>query len=157
MTQDARFEDGAEAPLNIGAVDAEDLAVLSALAQDAVFPGTEMLWRPADRRFALLLNRFRWEDEGRARHGAERVQAVLVVENVQAVASQGIDRKDSETVLSVLSVEFIPGAEPPEGHVLITLAGDGAIRLKVEALEARLRDVTKPYRAPSGKVPDHGD
>jgi hypothetical protein len=35
------------------------------------------------------------------------------------------------------------------------LAGDGAIRLEVEALEVILRDVTRPYRAPSGKVPRH--
>ncbi|MGR3323426.1 MAG: DUF2948 family protein [Pseudooceanicola sp.] len=155
MSRDARFEDGAERALDIGALDAEDLTVLSALAQDAVFPATEMLWRPADRRFALLLNRFRWEDELRESHGAERVQAVLVAENVTGVASQGIDRKDGETVLALLAIEFVPDAEPPGGHVLLTLSGDGAIRLKVEALEMRLRDVTKPYRAPSGRIPDH--
>ena len=36
------------------------------------------------------------------------------------------------------------------------LAGDGAVALEVEALEVRLEDVTRPYRAPSGRVPDHG-
>lgn len=157
MTEDARFEDAAEKPLNLGAVDESDLTVLSALAQDAVFPATEMLWRPSERRFALLLNRFRWEDEGRERHGAERVQSVLVVENVTAVASQGIDPKDADTILSLLSVTFVPDAEPPGGHVLLTLAGDGAIRLQVEALELRIRDVTRPYIAPSGHVPEHGE
>ena len=116
-----------------------------------------MLWRPTERRFALLLNRFRWEDEGRARHGAERVQSVLVVEGVTAVASQGIDPKDRDTILSLLAVTFVPDAEPPGGHVLLTLAGDGAIRLKVEALDLRLRDVTKPYRAPSGQAPVHDE
>ncbi|WP_375689869.1 DUF2948 family protein [Pseudooceanicola sp. LIPI14-2-Ac024] len=155
MSNDARFEDGAEKPLNLGALDAEDLTVISALAQDAVFPATEMLWRPNDRRFALLLNRFRWEDDGRDQHGAERVQAVLVVENVTAVASQGIDPKDGDTILSLLSVTFEPGPEEPGGYVLLTLAGDGGIRLAVEALELRLRDVTRPYRAPSGHVPGH--
>jgi hypothetical protein len=35
------------------------------------------------------------------------------------------------------------------------LAGDGAIALDVEALDIRLDDVTRPYRAPSGKVPHH--
>lgn len=157
MSQDARFEDGAERPLNLGALDESDLTVISALAQDAVFPATEMLWRPTERRFALLLNRFRWEDEGRARHGAERVQSVLVVEGVTAVASQGIDPKDRDTILSLLAVTFVPDAEPPGGHVLLTLAGDGAIRLKVEALDLRLRDVTKPYRAPSGQAPVHDE
>ena len=40
MTEDARFEDGREAPLNLGALDADDLKVISSLAQDAVFPGS---------------------------------------------------------------------------------------------------------------------
>ncbi len=155
MSQDARFEDGAEKPLNLGAMDADDLAVLSALAQDSVFPATEMLWNPSERRFAILLNRFRWEDDGRDRHGAERVQSVLAVENVTAVASQGIERDETGTILSLLSLEFIPDTDPPGGQVIATLAGDGAIRLRVEALELRLRDVTRPYRAPSGKAPGH--
>ena len=42
MTEDATFEDGAERALDLGAVDAEDLNVLSALCQDAVLPGGEM-------------------------------------------------------------------------------------------------------------------
>ena len=97
MTEDARFEDGGERPLNLGALDNDDLKVLSALAQDAVFPVTEMSWRASERRFALLLNRFRWEDaETAASRGrsVERVQSLLVIDNVLTVASQGIDRKD---------------------------------------------------------------
>lgn len=157
MTEDARFEDGGEAPLNLGALTGEDLQVLSALVQDAVLPVTEMRFMRDEQRFAMLLNRFRWEDGARDRHGAERVRALLVFENVQAVASQGVSRADPDMILSVLSLEFIPDQEPPSGQLLITLAGDGAIRLKVEALEAVLKDVTRPYQALSGKVPDHGE
>lgn len=158
MTDDARFEDGRETPLNLGAMDPDDLAVLSALAQDAVFPVTEMRWLPRERRFALLVNRFRWEDEGanKGRHAPERVQSVLAVENVQRVSSQGVDRGDADLILSLLSVTFEP-AEEGAGAVLLTLAGDGAIRLEVEALEARLKDVTRPYQAPSGQAPRHPD
>ena len=154
MTEDARFEDGRETPLNLGALDAEDLKVISSLVQDAVFPATEMRWVAAERRFALLINRFRWEDAGRARHGAERVQALLVFDNVLKVASQGIDRRDADTILSLLSVDFAAGAGGA-GDMILTLAGDGAIRLSVEAAEVTLKDVTRPYRAPSGKVPQH--
>lgn len=154
MTEDAKFEDGREAPLNLGAMEAEDLKILSSLAQDAVFPITEMTWQPTKRRFGLLLNRFRWEDRGRERHGPERVQSLLVVDNVLRVASQGIDRSDKDTILSLLAITFEPGTEGA-GHLLLTLAGDGALRLEVEALEVTLKDVTRPYRAPSGKVPHH--
>lgn len=155
MSRDARFEEGAEAPLNLGAMDAGDLQVISSLVQDAVFPAAEMAWHPRARRFALLLNRFRWEDAGRERHGAERARAVLAVDNVLGVASQGLGRRDPDLILSLLSVGFAPG-EDGTGQVLLTLAGDGAVRLDVEALEVTLRDVTRPYRAPSGKVPRHG-
>ncbi|MBY5986487.1 DUF2948 family protein [Roseovarius atlanticus] len=157
MTEDAKFEDGREAPLNLGAFDAEDLEVLSSLVQDAVFTITDMAWRPQERRLAFLVNRFRWEDEGRQRHGAERVRSVLVIDNVLGVASQGIDRGDTGTILSVLSIGFEPdAADDVSGHITLTLAGDGAVRARIEALEVNLRDVTRPYRAPSGKAPDHG-
>jgi len=154
MTTDASFEDGRETPLNLGALDVGDLEVLSSLVQDAVFPITEMTWHAGAHRFAILLNRFRWEDEGRARHGPERVQSVLAVDTVQRVSSQGIDRADKDMILSILSATFEP-AEDGAGHVLLTLAGDGAIRLEVEALDVTLKDVTRPYKATSGKMPEH--
>lgn len=154
MTGDATFEDGREAPLYLGALDPDDLQVISGLVQDAVLPVTEMRWRAGERRFALLLNRFRWEDAARERHGPERVQSLLVIDNVLGVASQGIDRSDRDTILSLLALGFEPGADGT-GRVILTLAGDGAIRLEVEALEITLKDVTRPYRAPSGKVPQH--
>ncbi|WP_323786088.1 DUF2948 family protein [Thalassovita sp.] len=156
MSEDARFEDGREVPLNLGALDSDDLQIISALVQDAVFPASEMTWRPKDRRFAILLNRFRWEDRGRDRHGAERVQSVLLFDNVQKIASQGVERGDGDMILSLLALDWHPG-EAPGGTVELTLAGDGAIRLQVEALEVTLKDVTRPYRAPSGKAPGHPD
>lgn len=154
MTDDARFEDGRESPMNLGAEDADDLQVISSLCQDAVFPITEMQWRAQERRFALLLNRFRWEDEGRDRHAPERVQSILAIDNVLGVSSHGIDRSDKDVILSLLSVTFLAG-EDAAGQVLLTLAGDGAIRLNVEALDATLKDVTKPYAAVSKTVPKH--
>lgn len=151
---DAKFEDGREAPLNLGAMDTEGLQIIASLVQDAVFPGSEMRFDRKAARFALLLNRVRWEDEGQTRHAPERVQSVLVFEGVQAVASQGVPQGDADTVLSLLTVTF-EETEAPSGHVLLTLAGDGALRLQVEALEASLKDVTRPYKAPSGKLPHH--
>lgn len=151
MTEDARFEDGRESPLNLGAEDADDLKVISALVQDAVLPANEMQWRAKERRFALLLNRFRWEDGGKR---PERVQSVLTIDEVTGVSSQGIDRKDKDMILSLLSVDFEAG-EDGTGHILLTLAGDGVIRLSVEALGASLKDVTRPYLAPSKSTPQH--
>ena len=155
MTGDARFEDGREAPVNLGALDAEDLAVIAALAQDAVFPASEMRWDRARGRFALLINRMRWEDRGTSRHAPERVQSLLVFHHVRGVATQGVTR-DDDTILSLLDLAF-DATDAPSGHVTLTLAGDGALRLEVEAIEVTLKDVTRPYLAPSGKTPRHPD
>ncbi len=155
---DARFEDGAETPLRLIAQDAEGLSIMAALVQDAVFPITEMRYDRPRRRFALLVNRFRWEDRAAAEAAGrayERVRALMVFEGVLAVRSQGIDRGDKDMILSLLDCNFA-GAEDGAGTITLTLAGDGAVALDVEALDVALNDVTRPYRAPSGKVPDHG-
>jgi hypothetical protein len=154
---DARFEEGGEGPLRLVAQDAEDLKVISTLVQDAVLPVTELTFDAKRRRFALLLNRFRWEDRAEAEavgRAYERVRSVLVVEDVLKVQSFGFDRADKDLVLSLLSLDFTAG-EDGAGRLTLTLAGDGAVALDVEALEVRLDDVTRPYRAPSGKVPKH--
>ena len=155
---DARFEDGAEAPLRLIAHDAEDVPVLASLLQDAVFPITEMRFDPKARRFALLLNRFRWEDRAAAeaaKRPYERVRSLLVIEDILRLRSTGIDRSQSETILSLLTLTFAPGPDGT-GMLTLTLAGDGAVQIEVETVSLRLDDVTRPYIAPSGKAPDHG-
>lgn len=157
MIDDARFEDAGDRPLQLIAQDPEDLQVIASLVQDAVLPGSEMSWRPAEGQLALLVNRLRWEDEEAAKargRAVERVQSLLVIDLAKRVASQGLARGEADTVLSVLSMSFEPTTEPG-GHIVITFAGDGALRAEVEALEVRLRDVTRPYAAVSGKAPRH--
>ncbi len=152
MDDDARFEDAGGNAVALRALDAADVPVISALVQDAVFPITEMRWDRKARRFALLINRFRWEAQG---NKPTRAQAVLAVEDVLSVATQGIDRADTDTILSALALDWTPGGDGM-GRLTILLAGDGAIAMNVEALEITLRDVTQSYRAVSGKTPDHG-
>jgi len=149
---DARFEDGMDKPLRLIAFDAADLQVVSAMTQDAVWPAAQMAWHSKERRFAVLLNRFRWEAHSASQ--AERVQSVLSFEDVKAVQTQGFDQRDSDLILSLLSITFIPATDGT-GTCLLTLAGDGAIRLEVEVLEVGLRDVTRPYVSPAKRAPHH--
>ena len=151
---DARFEDGATRPINLLAQEADDLAVLSALVQDAVLTAGDMRYQKSKRRFTLLINRFRWE-EGAAR-SPERVRSLLVIGDVGHVKGQGLERKDPDLVLSLLSLGFVAGADGT-GVVALTFAGDGALALAVEALDVALKDVTRPYLAPSRLVPKHPD
>lgn len=159
MVEDAKYEDAREAPLHLKAMDTEDLQVISTLVQDAVFPAPEMKWDRSHHRFALLINRFRWEDASNANQRQrpfERVQSLLVVGDVSKVSTQGIDRADKDLILSLLSVTFAPG-EDGTGRIELLLAGDGAIALEVEALDVTLKDVTRPYIAPSRKEPKHAE
>ncbi|MBS1303895.1 DUF2948 family protein [Loktanella sp. SALINAS62] len=153
---DARFEDGAIAPLRLMAWDAEDLQVVASLAQDAVFPASDMGWNASDRQFAILLNRFRWEDSADGDAKPERVRSVLLIEEVTGIKSQGVEKGDADTILSLLDVTFEPGPDGT-GAVVLTLAGDGVISCAVEALGVRLKDVTRPHAAVSGKRPTHPD
>ena len=168
---DARFEDGAEAPLRLIARDAADLGVLSALVQDAVLTGADLAWARGRRRFSLLLNRFRWEDAPQAEAAGrrfERVRAVLEFADVREVRHQGLSR-DKDTVLSLLSLAYRPATADAQteqtgraetepagpGTITLTFAGDGLLELTVECIEAELVDVTRPYGAPSGQAPSH--
>ncbi len=157
MSQDATFEDGAERPLRLRAEDAEDLQVLASLVQDAVLPANEMKLERGKRRFVCLINRFRWEDKTRAERmgrNFERVQALLAIDDVMAIRHQGLDMRDADTILSLLTISFEPG-EDGTGQILMTFSGDGAIRADVEAINVTLLDVTRPYLAPSKSAPGH--
>jgi len=157
MSEDARFEDGGEKPLRLRAEDGEDLQVLASLVQDAVLPANEMTWDRKRRRFVCLLNRFRWEDKARAERmgrNFERVQALLSIEDVMQLRHQGMEARDSDMVLSLLTMVFHPG-EDGTGRIELTFSGDGAISAEVEAINVTLQDVTRPYVAPSKSVPGH--
>ena len=157
MTHDAGFNDALDRPLNLGAQDAEDLRVISSLTQDAVLTVDDLRWNRAERQLVLLLKRFRWEDIELAKQQGrdpERVQSLLVIQNAIGLASQGIDRKQADIVLSLMSLEF-SGAEDGVGDLILTFSGDGALKVQVDGLDVALRDVTRPYVAPSKQVPYH--
>lgn len=157
MNQDAGFNDALDRPLNLGAQDAEDLQVISSLTQDAVLTVHDLKWSHAERQLVFLLKRFRWEDVELAKQQGrdpERVQSLLVIQNATGLASQGIDRKQADIVLSLMSLEF-SGAVDGVGDLILTFSGDGALKVQVDGLDVALRDVTRPYVAPSKQVPNH--
>ena len=156
---DARFADADPRPLALRAEDAADLRVISALVQDAVVTAGDIGWEASRRRLSLLLNRFRWEDADAARREGrpfERVRALLVLSDVMHLAGDGIDCGDPDLVLSLLTLDWSPGQDGT-GTVTLTFAGDGALAAEVECISVDLRDVTRPYVAPSRRAPEHAD
>ncbi len=156
---DARFEDGAEGPLSLRAETPEDLSVIAALVQDAVFTLGDIAWEAKSRRLAILVNRFRWEDKGQAEVDGrpyERVRSLLVFSDVIRVASQGIDRNARDTIVSLLDVQWAE-TDQGSGDLTLVLAGDGAIGTgNIPQIHRKAFD-RDPYRAVSGVAPDHPD
>jgi hypothetical protein len=138
--------------LKLMAEDAADLEVLAAAAQDALVRVGDISFDKKARRFALLMNRFRWEaaDENRP---FERVRAALSFEGVLSVKSRKLRFDTADALASVLSVAFTPAEEPPGGQVRVVLAGGGEIALDVECLDALLMDVGAAWQTP--RRPDH--
>jgi len=157
MSEDARFEDGDNTALNIGAFDQCDLEVVSSLIQDSIFPTSEIKWLSSVDKLALLVNRFRWEDTSLVQlrdSKAERVQSLLIISHVKSISSRGFSPKQKDKILSILSTSF-DGEDGGSGSILIVLSGNESILVEVDALEIHLRDVTMPYIAPSGTTPKH--
>lgn len=136
--------------LKLIALDADDLAIVSAHVQDAVMKIGDIGYKPAEKRFLLPLRRFVWEIEaGRFRkpHN-ERRNSVLHFERVLGVKTAGIDQGKKNDVLSLLAIRFEPG-ELPAGVVELVFSGGAAIRLDVEVIEARLADLGGAWEASS--------
>jgi hypothetical protein len=127
--------------LKLLALDKDDLDVVSAHMQDAVFKLGDVSWSASDRMFSLAANRFDWEAATGKRKGFERHRAALVLKRVQAVRSNGIDRNRKEDVLSLLAIRFAQKGEGPEGTVELVLSGAATIALDVECIEVALADI----------------
>lgn len=138
--------------LKLMAEDAADLDIIAAAAQDALLRMKDVSFDPKARRFAMLIDRFRWE-AAEAAGPFERVRSALSFESVLSVRSRKVRRDAPEALASVLSLGFTPAEEPPGGVVNLTLAGGGEILLEVECLDALLMDMGEAWRTP--RRPDH--
>ena len=157
--RDASFVDNYR-PARLLARDAEDLAVISALMQDAVALSGDIAWLQGHRRFALVANRFRWE----APQAEERVRAGLHANNVVKVQARGVNPAAKKDPIAILSLSFEPkseitgGAEDDPGGVLrLACAGDVEFLIEVEALEVAMSDMTKPWAAKSRPAHEAGE
>jgi hypothetical protein len=130
--------DEAATALKLIAFDAEDLAVISAHAQDSCVQHEEMVWLPAQKRFVLAASRYDWSAAAQGRH--ERVGAALRFDRVLKVEQIGLARRDPGETLNLLAIGF-EETDPPSGLVTLAFFGGAAVRLEVECLEAELRDI----------------
>lgn len=146
MTQSA----AEDVRLALVVMDADDLSVLSANLQDARVAVGDLAYLPAEKRFALVGQRFDWIKA--ATGGCERAAMGLHFERVLGVTRTGLAQNDGGRVLNLLAIDYV-AAEAPAGNVTLTFSGGTAIRLDVECVEAQMRDLGP--RFPCDKAPTH--
>jgi hypothetical protein len=113
------------------ALDADDLAVISAHVQDARVQTGDIIWRQSEKRLVVGMNRLDWEQTLRGETEPRRVLSCK---------SRNIDLDAPETALELLGIEFHPG-EAPGGSAVLMFSHGGALRLDVECLECELADL----------------
>lgn len=138
--------------LKLIALDAEDLAVISAHLQDAVTTVGDLAYLPRDRRFVALANRFDWMDALRQGAGDKdafnRRRAAIRFERVLGAQVQGLDLAEKGRALSLLAISF-DATSLPAGHVTLHFSEGGAVRLQVECIEVGLTDLGAAWEAES--------
>ena len=126
--------------LKLIALDADDLAVISAHVQDARVQASDIVWRQDEKRLVVGMSRLDWEQTLSGGTAPRRLIAALRFERVLACKSRNIDLAQPEATLELVGIEFHP-AEPPGGSALLLFDHGGALRLDVDCLECELTDL----------------
>lgn len=141
-------------PLKLIALDRDDLEIVAAHLQDAVVKIGEILWRPAENRVVVALNRFDWEAAQGEAHTYQRRRAALRFDRVLSCKCRDLDCSAREQVLNLLDVQFSE-SNNPGGIVTLLFSGGGALRLDVECLEVEAVDLGPVWAAVN--CPEHAD
>src|SRR5215471_1331120 len=92
--------------LKLIALDADDLAVISAHVQDAHVQPADIIWRQAEKRLVIGMNRLDWEQTLSGETEPRRLIAALRFDRVLACKSRNIDLDTPDAKLELLGVEF---------------------------------------------------
>ncbi len=100
------------AQLKLIALDADDLAVISAHVQDARVQASDIIWRQGEKRLVVGMNRLDWEQTLAGETSPRRLIAALRFDRVLSCKSRNIDLEAPEAALELLGIEFHPGEAP---------------------------------------------
>jgi hypothetical protein len=128
------------AQLKLIALDADDLAVISAHVQDARVQTADIIWRQGEKRLVVGMSRLDWEQTLSGQTAPRRLIAALRFDRVLACKSRNIDMGTPDAALELVGIEFHP-ADPPGGSAVLLFNHGGALRLDVECLECQLTDL----------------
>ena len=127
----------------------EQLTILSSLAQDSIIKSNEMGYDKKNKRFALLMNRYRHEEEN-----PSRIRTAIHFDYVESVKSVGIDKESKDEILVLLAIRFEIKSKP-SGSIFLEFSNNKSISFDVESIEAFLTDMGEPWKI--SNRPDHGE
>jgi hypothetical protein len=133
--------------LKLQARDAEDVAVISAILQDAIVAVGDMIYRPATGEFIFAASRFCWESAKQTPPVYQRVNCALTVTGVTAAQLQGVDLTAKQTMHELLAV-----LAEPQG-LRFVFAGSAGVRLTLADWQVRLEDFGAAW--PTPQCPRH--
>jgi len=143
--------------LKLSAEDTQDLKVISTHLQDALVRVGDIAYLPRHRRLVIALNRFCWEAQP-AKIGSKvaysRVSAGLHFDGVLSVKARGMDQKNLEGLLYLLSIESNVDASGA-GVIDFIFAGGATLQAQVECIDASLTDRGEPWFTEA--KPEHKD
>ena len=133
--------------LKLTALDADDLGVISAACQDALVAVRDCAYFKDEKRFVLLLNRFRWEADPTVEAAYSRTHSALVFNEVTAVRHHEIPLDEPDRMLELLAL-VLDYRGDRAGPVTLRFAAGRAIRLEITRLACHLGDVGEPWATP---------
>ena len=134
--------------LKLHAQSSDDIEMLSALLQDALIAGADMIFDRAENTFMLVANRYCWE----LQDAGQQMRCMCGVKfgTIGAVRTRGMTA-DKTQFYNLLAIEYDKTAQ----HIMLVFSGGVGIQLEVSSIMIIVRDLAEPH--PSFARPDHSE
>lgn len=134
--------------LKLHAQSVDDIEMLSALLQDALIAGADMVFDKAENTFMLVANRYCWE----LQDAGQQMRCMCGVKfgTIGAVRTRGMTA-DKTQFYNLLAIEYDKAAQ----HIMLVFSGGVGIQLEVSSIMIIVRDLAEPH--PSFARPDHSE
>ena len=134
--------------LKLHAQSSDDIEMLSALLQDALIAGADMVFDKAENTFMLVANRYCWE----LQDAGQQMRCMCGVKfgTIGAVRTRGMTL-DKTQFYNLLAIEYDKAAQ----HIMLVFSGGVGIQLEVSSIMIVVRDLAEPH--PSFARPDHSE
>ena len=92
------------------------------------------------KRFALLMNRYRHEEED-----PSRIRCAIHFDYADTVKSIGIEKQSNDDILVLLAIRFESKVKP-SGSIFLEFSNNKSITIDVESIEAFLTDMGDSWK-----------